>query len=92
LYQGFPNHPGGILVFWMAVLWPLMVLVFRPIPHFKLKWNVPKITTFIEAVSLLLCWPGWDVHGNIVCTSYDYSGSTNDVIAFQDSSFFRLWR
>jgi len=20
LYQGFPNHPGGILVFWMAVL------------------------------------------------------------------------
>jgi len=50
----------------------------------------PKDYRFRKCGLAIVVLAGCDIKGRFVCASCDHSGSTNDVIAWQDSMLFHM--
>lgn len=85
LSTGFKNHSGGILDGCVMAIDGFGVLTRAP---YQCEVERPKDYRFRKTGYAIIVLAGCDVNGRIICASCDHSGSTNDIIAFQDSNLF----
>jgi len=57
---------------------------------YKTEVSRPKDYRFRKCGFAIIVLAGCDIKGRFVCASCDHSGSTNDVIAWQDSMLFHM--
>jgi len=87
LSRGFSEHSSGILDGCVLALDGLGVNTRCP---YKTEVSRPKDYRFRKCGFAIIVLAGCDIKGRFVCASCDHSGSTNDVIAWQDSMLFHM--
>lgn len=85
LLLGFSEHSGGILKGCVMAIDGFGVSTHAP---FKTEVSAPKDYRFCKAGFAIVVLGGVDVKGWFLCASCDHSGSTNDIIAWQDSNLY----
>ena len=85
LSKGFYDHSGGVLDGCVLALDGLGVSTRQPY-----KWEVqfPKDYCFRKGGFAIIVLAGCDIQARFIAASCDHSGSTNDIIAWQDSKLF----
>jgi len=87
LSQGFFNHSGGILDGCVMAMDGLGVLTRAP---FSSEVVSRKDYRFRKSGFAIIVLAGCDVNARFICASCDHSGSTNDVIAWQDCNLYQM--
>ena len=87
LRQGFSHHSAGILDGCVLALDGFGVSTRAP---FETEVIRPKDYQFRKGGFALIVMAGCDINARFICASCDHSGSTNDVIAWQDSLLFQM--
>jgi len=87
LSRGFSEHSSGILDGCVLALDGLGVCTRCP---FKTEVSRPKDYRFRKSGFAILVLAGCDIKAHFVCASCDHSGSTNDIIAWQDSHLYQM--
>jgi len=85
LSQGFEEHSGGILKGHVLAIDGFGVSTRQP---FKTKVLHPKDYRFRKGGFAVIVLAGCDVKAWFVSVSCNHSGSTNDIMAWQDSNLF----
>ena len=86
LSKGFFEHSGGILDGCVMAVDGLGVLTRQP---FKSEVKKPKDYRFRKGGFAVIVLAGCDVNARFVSASCTHSGSTNDIIAWQESKLFQ---
>ncbi len=87
LSQGFSHHSAGILDGCVLAMDGFGVSTRAP---FETEVIRPKDYRFRKGGFALIVMAGCDINARFICASCDHSGSTNDVIAWQDSLLFQM--
>jgi len=85
LAEGFCVHSGGILDGCVLAMDGFGVATRAP---FKSEVEAPKDYRFRKSGFAIIVLGGVDVKGRFICASCDHSGSTNDIIAWQDCNLY----
>lgn len=85
LSSEFRYHSGGILDGCIMAIDGFAVLTRQP---FRNEVQRPKDYRFRKSGFAIIVLGGCDNRGRFICASCDHSGSTNDIIAFQNSKLF----
>jgi hypothetical protein len=87
LSSGFYKHSNGLLDGCVLALDGFGVTTRCP---FKSEVEKPKDYRFRKSGFAIIVLAGVDVNARFICASCDHSGSTNDIIAWQDSNLFQM--
>jgi hypothetical protein len=85
LAEGFRVQSSGILDGCVMAIDGFGVSTRAP---YKTEVESPKDYRFRKAGFAIIVLGGVDVKGKFICASCDHSGSTNDIIAWQDSNLY----
>ena len=87
LSQGFYDHSGGILDGCVLAVDGLGVATRQPF-----KWEVlyPKDYRFRKRGFAIIVMAGCDIQARFIAVSCRHSGSTNDIIAWQDTNIYEM--
>lgn len=85
LAAGFREHSGGIMDGCVMAMDGFGVATRQP---FKSEVDNPRDYRFRKAGFAVIVLGGVDVKGRFLCASCDHSGSTNDIIAWNDSNLY----
>jgi hypothetical protein len=87
LSQGFYNHSGGILDGCVLAVDGLGVATRQP---FKWEVKYPKDYRFYNGSFAIIVMAGCDILAQFIAVSCTHSGSTNDIIARQDTNIYQM--
>jgi hypothetical protein len=85
LAVGFREHSGGILNGCVMAVDGFGVALRQP---FKSEVDNPRDYRFRKSGFAVIVLGDVDVNGHFLCASCDHSGSTNDIIAWNDSNLY----
>lgn len=85
LSDGFYHHSSGILDGCIMAIDGFGVATRQP---YKTEVNRPKDYRFRKGGFAIIVLAGCDVQAKFICASCTHSGSTNDIIAWQDTELF----
>jgi hypothetical protein len=85
LSDGFYHHSSGILDGCVMAIDGFGVATRQP---YKTEVNRPKDYRFRKGGFAIIVLAGCDVQAKFICASCTHSGSTNDIIAWQDTELF----
>jgi hypothetical protein len=85
LSKGFVDHSRGILDGCVMALDGFGVLTWQP---FKSKVEKPKDYRYRKGGFAIVVLAGYDINAHFVSVSCTHSGSTNDIITWQESKLF----